>query len=274
MAVCEFTLPNYLLEVLLDKMPWLRWVYWQRAGTDNLDLDYFLPRKIALSNAGNLVSRCVAEMNLACILAHVKKLPEHYAMQHSRKWYIVYSNVIADQTVGIIGSGNIGRETARLCKALGMRIICASRNPSRIEKERHPFNDVYHLNEEMDKFLEEADYVVIAIPLNSATRNLFGEKQFQSMRNTAALINTARCEIVNEAELYRALDSNHIATAFIDPSFKRRIFFWDRIYRTKNLHLTHNSSAHYRNKSDNALVRFIQGIEQEAKTGDFPDRII
>ena len=270
----KFTLPDFLLKALLDKMPCLRWVYWQRTGTDNLDLDYFSRRNIALSNTGNLVSHSVAEMNLACILSHAKRLPEHHAMQKSHEWRAVYCDAVTNQTAGIIGTGNIGRETARLCKALGMKVVAASRNPARFLDRTHPFDHVYHLNKDMDKLLNESDYIVIAVPLNETTRNLFGSALFRSMRGTAALINTARCEIVNQDELLQALTSNRIAAAYIDPPFNRQLYFWDRIYRTKNLYLTHNSSANYRHKPLDALIKFTQGIEQEDKTGDFPDRVI
>ena len=65
-----------------------------------------------------------------------------------------------------------------------------------------------------------------------------------------------------------------IAAAYLDVLFNRRLYFWDRIYRTKNLYITHYSAAHFRNKQQKALESFLCGLEHEAKTGTFPDRVV
>lgn len=270
----DFGLPSHLVEVMVNRMPSLRWIYWQRAGTDKLNTEFFKTKNIALSNAGSLVSRAVAEMNLACILAHAKKLPQHLLLQRRRRWQTLFCEEIGSQTVGIIGSGNIGWETARLCRALGMRVTAASRNPARFESEAHPFDHIYHLDNELAMLLRYADYVVIAIPLTEATRHLFGDTQFQAMRETAVLINSARYEIVEESALFNALTHHQIAAAYLDVLINRRIFFWDKIYRVNNLYLTHYSSAHFRHKEEKALQSFLRCIEHEAQTGDFPDRVV
>jgi len=56
--------------------------------------------------------------------------------------------------------------------------------------------------------------------------------------------------------------------------FNRRLYFWDRIYRTKNLYITHYSAAHFRNRQQKALESFLRGLEHEDKTGTFPDRVV
>ena len=270
----DFGLPTPMIETLINRMPSLRWVYCQRTGTDTLNTEFFKTKNIALSNTGNLVSLAVAEMNLACILAHAKKLPQHLLLQRRRRWQTLFCEEISTLTVGIVGSGNIGKATARLCRALGMRVTAASRNPARFENGAHPFHHIYHLDRELTTLLQEADYVVIAIPLTEATKHLFSDTQFHAMRETAVLINPARYEIVEESALFKALTHHHIAAAYLDVLINRRLFFWDKIYRTKNLYLTHYSSAHFRHKQEKALQSFLRGIEHEAQTGDFPDRVV
>jgi phosphoglycerate dehydrogenase-like enzyme len=255
-------------------MPNLRWVYWQRAGTENMHFELLKARGIALSNSGDLVSRSVAEMNLACIIAQAKKLPDHIQLQRRRRWKTLYCEDLGSQTVGIIGAGNIASQTARLCQALGMRVTAASRSPARFQGIKHPYDRIYHLHDELDVLLQEADYVVVAVPLNEETRNLIGMKQFKTMRSSATLINTARHQIVDESALCNALSSNLIAAAYLDVLFNRRLHFWDRIYRTKNLYITHYSAAHFRNRQRKALESFLYGLEHEAKTGTFPDRVV
>lgn len=270
----EFGLSPQQLEILLDRMPSLHWVYWQRVGIENMHCELFKARGIVLSNSGDLVSQSVAEMNLACIIAQAKKLPDHIQLQRRHRWKSLYGEDLGSQTVGIIGTGNIASQTAKLCQALSMRVTAVSRSPTRFQGIKHPFDHIYHLYDELDVLLQEADYVVVAVPLNEETQNLIGMKQLKTMRSSATLINLARHKIVDEDALCNALSSNLIAAAYLDVLFNRRLYFWDRIYRTKNLYLTHNSSAHFRNKQQKALERFLYGLEHEARTGTFPDRVV
>ena len=267
-------LSSQQMEILLDRMPNLRWVYWQRTGTENMHCELLKARGIALSNSGGLVSRSVAEMNLGCIIAQAKRLPDHIQLQRRRRWKTLYCEDLSSQTVGIIGTGNIASQTARLCHALSMRVTAASRNPTRFQDTKHTYDRIYHLHDELDILLHEADYVVVAVPLNEETRNLIGMKQFKAMRSSATLINTARHQIIDENALFNALSSNLIAAAYLDVLFDRRLYFWDRIYRTKHLYITHYSAAHFRNKQQKALQSFLHGLKQEAKTGTFPDRVV
>ena len=107
-------------------------------------------------------------------------------------------------TVGIIGYGAIGKEVARVCEALGMRVL---------------LNDPYVSDERivsLEKLLSESDFVVPLAVASAETENLMNEKAFAAMKPGAYFINVSRGNLVDEAALEAALDSGHLAGAAMD----------------------------------------------------------
>ena len=87
--------PHEEMRLMLERMTNLKWVYSQVTGTEHLDLQSFHRRGAMLSTAGRLSSRRVAEMALACILAHAKRLPQLFVLQRARRWRSLTCNDIA-----------------------------------------------------------------------------------------------------------------------------------------------------------------------------------
>ncbi len=120
------------------------------------------------------------------------------------------------KTLGIIGYGHIGREVAKRAKAFGMRILGCGR-------QSHP-GDAYcesvRTADALDEVLAASDFVLIAVPLNSATRNLIDAARLGAMKPTAVLINVARGAIVDEAALFSALNSKQIGGAILDVWYR------------------------------------------------------
>lgn len=269
--------PTYLspseMGWLLDRLPELKWVYSQMTGTDHLDLDHFRKRGIKVSNNGQLSSRRVAEMALADIFAQAKRLPMHMKLQRRRRWKSLQSDDVSRQTVGIIGTGNIGTELARLCRAVGLRVIGASRDPKRLGLASKAFDHLVGLEDELDELLRESDYVVLALPLKPATRGLIGAEQLSRLKRDATLINVARGSLVDERALCRALRRGALAAAYIDCPTTMPPAPWSELYRTPNLVLTHYSSVNSPRALQDAFEQFTLGLEQLAQTGAPPDRV-
>jgi D-3-phosphoglycerate dehydrogenase len=106
-------------------------------------------------------------------------------------------------TIGVIGYGAIGKEVARVCKALGMRVLV---------------NDPYQKIEQvsLDQLLREADFVVPLAVATAETENLIGKDAFGKMKEGAYLINVSRGNLVDEAALEAALDSGRLAGCAMD----------------------------------------------------------
>jgi phosphoglycerate dehydrogenase-like enzyme len=119
--------------------------------------------------------------------------------------------MLSGLTAGIIGFGGIGQATARLLRALGLRIHAINRSGTTAEPVDHIATTAG-----LDALLAASDVVVISIPLTRATDGLIGARELALMKPDAILINLARGEIVNEAALFAHLQAIPSFTACID----------------------------------------------------------
>ena len=112
----------------------------------------------------------------------------------------------------MIGLGNIGKETARLSRGLGMTVSVHDPIVPRKDIEALGYSYISTLKE----LLESSDIISIHVPLLDSTKNLIGKEEFGLMKKTALLINCSRGGIVNEEALYAALSADEIAGAALD----------------------------------------------------------
>lgn len=126
------------------------------------------------------------------------------------------------RTLAVIGLGHIGAEVARYARRLGMRVIAVTRSP---DSEMEAELDLAFLGGTGDLLhaLAEADFVVLAVPLNATTENLIGPRELNAMKTSAYLINIARANIVNERALYQALQDRTIAGAAVDVWYRSQV---------------------------------------------------
>lgn len=269
--------PVYLepavMNCLLDLLPKLEWVYSQATGYEHLDLAAFRARGVKVSNSGQLVSLPVAEMALACILNHAKRLPGHQELQRRRRWHSLRSDLLCDLTIGIVGTGHIGGELAHLCGALGMRTLGASRNPARFQPGLSPYHQVLELEEGLPVLLAESDHVVLTVPLTEATRGMIGARELASMKRDAALINVSRGPIADQRALCEALSRGEIGAAYIDRTETLPPPRWSRLYRTPNLYLTHYSAANTPGVQRGAFREFLKGLCALDEDGNPANRV-
>ena len=119
---------------------------------------------------------------------------------------------IYGKTLGIIGMGAIGQAVAkRAGKGFGMRVIYYS--SSRKEGAEKDYGAKFV---EFDKLLSLSDFISIHVPLTERTKHLFSAQEFQAMKNTAIIINTARGPVVDEAALVEAIKKGQIRGAALD----------------------------------------------------------
>ncbi len=123
------------------------------------------------------------------------------------------------RTLGLVGLGAIGTEVARYAARLGMRAIAVTRSPDPDRAERLGLAFLGGLAD-LRRVLSDADFVVVAVPLNAATLGMIGERELGAMKPTAYLINVARGRIVDEGALYQALRGRRIAGAAIDVWYR------------------------------------------------------
>jgi phosphoglycerate dehydrogenase-like enzyme len=185
------------------------------AGLDAIDLAS-LPAGCVVCNVYGH-ERGVAEHAFLLMLALQRQLFKMDAALRQGDWtpQQIYLPELRNRRLLILGLGHIGAELVRWGRFLDMKITALTRSPSKERGEQAGADVVVGLDE-LDQYLGEADFIVVAIPATADTANLIGEKEFQQMKPGAFLINVGRATVVNEAALYEALRTHRIAGAGLD----------------------------------------------------------
>ncbi len=226
---------------LLARAPRLKWIQVTSAGVDRLRDTDIWRSGITITNASGIHATPISEFILQFMLMFAKGAPRCFQMKQKREWQRYPSTVIHDKTLGIIGLGHIGRETARLAKAFGMKVIATRRSAKKAGTARYV--DLLLPADEMPSLLKESDYVSICVPFTTETRHLIGEKELRLMKPTAYIINIARGGIIDEAALIKALDEKRIAGAGLDVTEREPLPSDSRLWDFPNVILSPHVSG-------------------------------
>jgi phosphoglycerate dehydrogenase-like enzyme len=207
-----FYLKTSTLDKVLTAAPRLRWQQSPSAGVNHILTPNFLQKDIILTNGAGVHAIPISEFVLAFMLHHAKNLRKLQTLQDQHTWVRgVFLEELADATLLILSTGNIGQAIASRAKAFGVKVWGSRRHP-----EPLPNFDKIVGADEWRSLLPAADYVVIATPLTPETKGSIDEAALRSMRQSAYLINIARGAIVDEVALVTALHEGWIAGAGLD----------------------------------------------------------
>ena len=201
---------------LMDRSPKLKVISNCAVGYDNIDVAAATKRGIVVGNTPGVLTDTTADLAFALIMAAARRVVEGDKMVRAGKWktwgpMILLGPDVHGATLGIIGMGRIGAAIARRAKGFGMKLLYSDivRN-SKAEEEL----GVQYV--ELTKLLADSDFITIHTNLTKETHHLIGQKQFEMMKRTGILVNTARGPIVDNMALYDALRNKRIAYAALD----------------------------------------------------------
>ncbi|TFD65327.1 D-2-hydroxyacid dehydrogenase [Cryobacterium ruanii] len=190
----------------------LKWVHVAAAGVDAVLFDEFRDSDVVLTNAHGFFDGPIAEFVLANILAHDKGLHENRALQRAHEWTHRETRRTAGSTALVIGTGGIGRQIARLLRAVGLEVRGAGRRASSGDPDFGTIVSSAALADEVGW----ADNVVVVAPLTTETRGMIDVGVFDAMKASAHLISVGRGPLIDEGALLQALQSGSIAAASLD----------------------------------------------------------
>ena len=198
---------------LLEHATKLRVIGRAGVGVDNIDLDAATHKGIAVMNTPGANAVAVAEQTIGMMLAMARHLCRADALMHAGKWEkkSLQGTELRGKTLGIIGLGRIGMEVARRARAFGMDL--AGHDPfvsASIAKEQ-----TIRLMS-LDELYAIADYITLHVGLTPQTTGMINEASIAKMKKGVRLVNCARGELVNEADLADALKKGQVAAAAID----------------------------------------------------------
>src|SRR3954469_2864864 len=182
-------------------------------GVDNIDVEAATKRGIAVMNTPGANAVAVAEHAFALMLGLARHLTRADSTTHAGKWEkkSLQGTELRGKTLGVIGLGRIGMEVARRARAFGMELI-----------GHDPFVSVSVAKDQairlvsLDDVYAAADYITLHVGLTPATTGMINEASIAKMKKGVRLVNCARGELVNEADLASALKTGRVAAAAID----------------------------------------------------------
>ena len=258
------------------EMTSLRFIQVSSVGYAQLYDKNLVERGVRAANARGVYDTAIAEWNVAMMINLGRDLRTMIRNQEAAKWDTSgrFQHEIRGSVVGIWGYGGIGRETARLAKALGLTVHVLTR------REVGPRGDVFSVpgtgdpegilpdrkfkaGQELD-FLSGLDFLILAMPITSASRGIVGKRELRALKQSAFLLNPARGPLVQEESLLQALREGWFAGAALDTHFQYPLPPEHSLWAMPNVILTPHISGS--DKGPHFLDRFwdiaIHNVEQ------------
>ena len=204
---------------LLRQSPGLQWVHIHSAGADRQIYLDLLAKGVQITTSSGANAQVVAAVALAGILALARRFPLLWAEQQTRQWLPMMGarmpRDLPGQTATIVGWGPIGQKLGSLLQALGLQVVVVRQQ---VAVPQHPPSEGVEMVtfESWAQVLPKTDWLILACPLTSKTRQLVNASALAALPQGAHLINVARGEVVDEPALVAALQSGHLGGAFLD----------------------------------------------------------
>jgi D-3-phosphoglycerate dehydrogenase len=248
---------------LLEHAKKLRVIGRAGVGVDNIDLDAATHKGIAVMNTPGANAVAVAEHTLGMMLAMARHLCRADALMHAGKWEkkSLQGTELRGKTLGIVGLGRVGMEVARRARAFGMEIV-----------GHDPFVSLAVAKEQairmttLDELYAAADYITLHVGLTPQTAGMISESSIAKMKKDVRLVNCARGELVNEADLAHALKEGRVAAAALDV-FAEEPLKSSPLLALANVILTPHIGGSTHEAQDAVGVQIAQQVREYLKHG-------
>lgn len=196
---------------ILRQLPKLKLISLCSIGTDMIALDEAKQQGITVCNQPGRTAPVVAEHGFGLMFALAKRAAFLTASMKAGGWPRMDNVYLQGKTLGIVGTGHIGAEMARLGRTIGMDVIAWTYNPSEARAEALGVRFV-----SLDELLQTSDVVSLHVRLTEESHHLIGARELGLMKQEALLINVARGGVIDTEALIDALNSGHLGGAAID----------------------------------------------------------
>ena len=247
-----------ITEHVLKKEGSLKWIQVWSAGVDNLPFADLEQQQIQVTSANGVHSIPITEIILGMMLAHSRWLRQAMLHQQQHEWKAPDQPLPEKKkkTAVIAGVGEIGSETARILKALGMNVIGVRRSGKDVPNVDRMY-DMSGLHEA----LGQGDYVINILPLTDETKHVYDEAAFAQFKPGACFINVGRGPSVKTEALLNALDSGHLAFAGLDVFEEEPLPSEHPLWGMDNVLITPHIAGSTEAYKDRALDIFLENLE-------------
>ncbi len=268
-----FRVPNDIA----TRAPGLKWIQLLSAGADHVLAGPLKGTTIPIATASGIHATPISEYTLGSMLAYAHRIHLAIRAQVRHEWmrsgaFMAGVDDILGQTIGIIGYGSIGRETARLAAAFGMKVLALKRNPSEhvdtgwcppgLGDPEGKIPARYFGPDGREAILRESDYISVTLPLTDHTRKFIGEREFAAMKPGAYLVNIGRGAVIDEHAMASALSSAKLGGAGLDVFEHEPLEASSPLWDLENVILTPHISGANRRYMDKACELFVENLKR------------
>ena len=244
---------------VLEACPRLKLLSVWGTGVDHVDLVAAEELGVTVSNTPGYGAPYVSEHALALALAVSRRIVQSDRRIREGGWTEGFIDELYNKTLGVVGTGAIGRRMIQLGQGIGMKVVAWTFNPT---PERAREYGVEFL--ELGELLRQSDVVSLHVALTPDSEGLIGEEQLALMKPTAFLINVARGAVVDEAALVDALQERRIAGAGLDVFEVEPLSPGHPLTRLDNVVLSPHAGSMAYNGTMRGLEMSIENLEQFA----------
>ena len=219
-AGADILLTNKVMldKAILSQLPNLKYIGVTATGYNVVDVEFARQGNIPVSNVPEYSTQAVSQFVFASLLSFIHKPAEHHAAIQAGQWqasnnfsfWLSPSQELLGKTFGIVGLGKIGRATAKIADAFGMKVVAHSR------RQNDPLNYPGFQWLSVEEVFAQSDFISLHCPQTPETEGFVNSELIGRMKPTGVLINTARGGLVNEQDLADALNSEKISAALLD----------------------------------------------------------
>ena len=228
-----------ITEETMKACPEMRYIGVLATGYNVVDVAAASRLGIAVTNIPTYGTTAVAQMVFAHLLAICHHVEAHSEAVHAGEWnsnpdWCFWNSPLielAGKTMGIIGFGRIGQNTARIAAALGMRVLAYDQHENEFGKQ---FGEYVTL----ERLLAESDVISMHCPLFPETEGMINRQTIAQMKDGVIFINTSRGQLVNEQDLADALNSGKIYAAGLDVVYTEPIQVNNPLLKARNCQIT------------------------------------
>lgn len=226
-TIASIYLDSIINEQILQKMPSLKLIITRTAGFDHIDILACKRRGITVSNVPSYAPITAAEYVFSLIFTLARRF--QIAFEKIKNFDFSREGLLGidlfQKTIGIIGTGNIGSEVARLAYGIGMRVIAYDINPSSLLVEKYKVEYV-----SLEQLLRESDIIILMIPYYSKTYHFINKENIKLVKENAMLINVARGPLVETDALLWALENGKLKGGVALDVFEGDYLFLEELY--------------------------------------------
>ena len=239
--------------------PSLQWVHAHSAGADRPVYVRLRERGVVVTTSSGANAGVVVQTALAGLLALARRFPQLQRAQGEHRWApLIGSGLprdLAGQTAVIVGWGPIGRGLASLLHGFGTRIVAVRAS----RRDEAPAADSVTY-EEIDRVLPRADWLVLACPLTIRTHRLIGAAAMARLPPAASIVNVARGELIDEADMIERLADGRLAGAYLDVFEQEPLPSESPLWSLPNVILTPHSAGHSDGNDARISAAFLENL--------------